>query len=45
IAMIGAIVLTLRQREGVKKQSIARQNARTRAESVEVKQVPSRSGV
>ena len=45
VAMIGAIVLTLRQREGVKKQSILRQNARTRAESVEVKQVPSRSGV
>ena len=45
VAMIGAIVLTLRQREGVKKQSIARQNARTRAESVEVKHVPSRSGV
>jgi NADH-quinone oxidoreductase subunit J len=45
VAMIGAIVLTLRQREGVRRQSIARQTARTRAESVEVKQVPSRSGV
>ena len=43
--MIGAIVLTLRQREGVKKQSIARQIARTREESVEVKNVPSGSGV
>ncbi|MGD1880155.1 MAG: NADH-quinone oxidoreductase subunit J [Kiloniellaceae bacterium] len=45
VAMIGAIVLTLRQREGVRRQSIAKQNSRTRAESVEVKQVPSRSGV
>ena len=45
VAMIGAIVLTLRQREGVRRQSIARQTARTRAESVEVKQVPTRSGV
>jgi len=45
VAMIGAIVLTLRQREGVRRQSIAKQTARTRAESVEVKQVPSRSGV
>jgi NADH-quinone oxidoreductase subunit J len=45
VAMIGAIVLTLRQREGVRRQSISRQTGRTRAESVEVKQVPSRSGV
>jgi NADH-quinone oxidoreductase subunit J len=45
VAMIGAIVLTLRQREGVRRQSVARQTARTRAESVEVKQVPSRTGV
>ena len=45
VAMIGAIVLTLRQREGVRRQSIARQTSRTRAESVEVKQVPSRTGV
>ncbi len=45
VAMIGAIVLTLRQREGVRRQSIARQTSRTRAESVEVKQVPSRTGI
>ena len=45
VAMIGAIVLTPRQREGVRRQSIARQTSRSRAESVEVKQVPSRSGV
>jgi NADH-quinone oxidoreductase subunit J len=31
VAMIGAIVLTLRQRPGVRKQSIAAQNARTPA--------------
>lgn len=40
VAMIGAIVLTLRTREGVRKQSIAQQNARTRdtaAELVDVK--------
>ncbi|MGH6947414.1 MAG: NADH-quinone oxidoreductase subunit J [Kiloniellales bacterium] len=45
IAMVGAIVLTLRQREGVRRQSIARQVGRSREDSVEVKQVPSRSGV
>ena len=45
VAMIGAIVLTLRQREGVRRQSIAAQTSRSRADSVEVKQVPSRSGV
>lgn len=45
VAMVGAIVLTLRQREGVRRQSIGDQIARTREEAVEVKQVPSRSGV
>ena len=44
IAMIGAIVLTLRQREGVRRQSIAAQIGRRREESVEVKKVPTRSG-
>ena len=34
VAMIGAITLTMRQREGVKRQSIALQNARTREETV-----------
>lgn len=34
VAMIGAIVLTLRHREGVKKQRIIRQVSRTRDESV-----------
>ncbi|MEQ8357773.1 MAG: NADH-quinone oxidoreductase subunit J [Kiloniellaceae bacterium] len=45
VAMIGAIVLTLRQREGVRRQSIARQTGRTREESIEIKEVPSGSGV
>ncbi len=39
VAMIGAIVLTLRRREGVKRQKIARQVGRRRAESVELKKV------
>jgi NADH-quinone oxidoreductase subunit J len=43
--MVGAIVLTLREREGVKRQSIARQVARTRAEGVETVSVKSREGV
>lgn len=45
VAMVGAIVLTLRHREGVKRQKISRQVGRTLAESVEVKDVPSGSGV
>lgn len=45
IAMIGAIVLTLRQREGVRRQSISKQVARQRAEGVELKDVPSGGGV
>ncbi len=45
VAMIGAIVLTLRDRPGVKRQDIAVQNARTQAAAVETRQVPSRQGV
>jgi NADH-quinone oxidoreductase subunit J len=45
VAMIGAIVLTLRQREGVKRQKIARQIGRSRADSVTVVKVEPRSGV
>ncbi|HEY1797902.1 MAG TPA: NADH-quinone oxidoreductase subunit J [Stellaceae bacterium] len=40
VAMIGAIVLTLRQRVGQRRQVIAAQLSRTRAESVEVVKVP-----
>ena len=39
IAMIGAIVLTHRTREGVRRQNIGRQVARRREDSVELKQV------
>jgi NADH-quinone oxidoreductase subunit J len=45
VAMVGAIVLTLRQREGVRRQSIAGQIGRTRADSIELKDVPRGSGV
>jgi NADH-quinone oxidoreductase subunit J len=45
VAMIGAIVLTLRDRVGVKRQDISRQNARTQADAVEVRKVPFRQGV
>ncbi|HWG05053.1 MAG TPA: NADH-quinone oxidoreductase subunit J [Beijerinckiaceae bacterium] len=44
-AMIGAIVLTLRHRPSVKRQDIAAQNARTPAEAVEIRKVPSRAGI
>lgn len=39
VAMIGAIVLTLRHRPGVKKQDIAAQVGRRRSEAVELKDV------
>jgi NADH-quinone oxidoreductase subunit J len=44
VAMIGAIVLTHRQRVGVRHQSIPAQLARTRAQSVEVVKVPIGTG-
>ncbi|HEY4134168.1 MAG TPA: NADH-quinone oxidoreductase subunit J [Alphaproteobacteria bacterium] len=44
-AMIGAIVLTLRSREGVRRQNIARQIGRSREDSVEIKQVESGKGI
>ena len=44
VAMVGAIVLTLRHRPDVRRQSIAAQLARTRAQSVEVVKVPVGSG-
>ena len=45
IAMIGAIVLTFRQREGVKTQSYLKQISRERSEGVEVLDVSSNKGV
>jgi NADH-quinone oxidoreductase subunit J len=44
-AMIGAIVLTLHHKVGVKRQNVAVQNARTPAEAVEVRKVASRHGI
>ncbi len=45
VAMVGAIVLTLRHREGVKRQSIAAQNARTPATGLEMVKVASGGAV
>ena len=45
IAMVGAIVLTLRQRPGVKKQNIAEQVSRRREDSVELKKVQPGQGI
>ena len=45
VAMIGAIVLTFRQREGVKKQSYIKQISRERSEGVELINVESNRGV
>lgn len=45
VAMVGAIVLTLRGREGVRRQSVPQQLARRRDQSVEIKKVQPGSGV
>ena len=45
VAMIGAIVLTLRQREGVRRQSIPQQLARRKEDTIEIVKVPTRGGV
>ena len=45
VAMVGAIVLTFRQRSGVKKQSYIKQISRERAEGVEVLEVQSNKGI
>jgi NADH-quinone oxidoreductase subunit J len=45
VAMIGAIVLTLRHRTYVKRQSIAEQVARTPALAIEVRKVPTGRGL
>jgi NADH-quinone oxidoreductase subunit J len=45
VAMIGAIVLTHRVRSGVRKQSIAKQNARRRKDSVELANILPGQGV
>jgi NADH-quinone oxidoreductase subunit J len=45
VAMIGAIVLTFRKREGVKSQSYIKQISRERSESVQVLDVETNKGV
>ena len=45
VAMIGAIVLTYRYREGVKRQSYIKQISRERSEGVEILEVQSNKGV
>jgi NADH-quinone oxidoreductase subunit J len=45
IAMIGAIVLTLRTRSGVRKQKISKQLARTAADGMEIVKVESGKGI
>lgn len=45
VAMIGAIVLTLRHKEGVKRQNISDQVARSPATSIEIRKVESGKGI
>ncbi len=45
VAMIGAIVLTLRHKVNVKRQNIADQVARNKATAIEIKKVPSGRGL
>jgi NADH-quinone oxidoreductase subunit J len=45
VAMIGAIVLTLRHKENVRRQDVARQVARTPATAIEVVKVESGKGI
>jgi NADH-quinone oxidoreductase subunit J len=45
VAMIGAIVLTLRHKPNVRRQNIAEQVARTRERAVELKQVRPGQGI
>ena len=45
VAMVGAIVLTLRQRPGVRKQRISDQLARRREDSIEIVKVEPGSGI
>ncbi len=45
VAMVGAIVLTLRTREGVKRQDIREQVARNPKDAIEIKQVETGKGI
>jgi NADH-quinone oxidoreductase subunit J len=45
VAMIGAIVLSLHHRQGVKRQDVSKQNARNKATAIEIRQVRSGQGL
>jgi NADH-quinone oxidoreductase subunit J len=45
VAMIGAILLTLRHKSGVKRQSVAAQVARTPAMAMEIRKVETGKGI
>ena len=45
VAMVGAIVLTFRKREGIKKQAYLRQISREREDGVELIDVENKKGV
>ena len=45
VAMIGAIVLTFRQRSGLKRQSYIKQISREKAEGVSLVEVENKKGV
>jgi NADH-quinone oxidoreductase subunit J len=45
VAMIGAIVLTLRHKANIRRQSVAQQVARTRATAIDVRQVRPGQGI
>ena len=45
VAMIGAIVLTLRVRKGVRRQKVSDQLRRSRAQSVEIQKVDTGTGI
>ncbi|WP_306253576.1 NADH-quinone oxidoreductase subunit J [Parvularcula sp. IMCC14364] len=45
VSMIGAIILTFREREGVRRQDVTRQVGRKRVEGVEIVSVPTGKGI
>ena len=45
VAMIGAIVLTLRTRPGVRRQKVGTQLYRSKADTIAVVKVPTRGGI
>ena len=45
VAMIGAVVLTLRHRPGVRRQDVGKQVGRKRSQGVELKDVPKGQGL